>query len=146
MAIVGLYARVSSDRQEKEETVQNQLEALRTHVQGNGYQLAGGFVDEGFSGASLARPALDQLRDAAAKGDIDLILVHSPDRLARKVAYQAILLEEFQKNGVQVEFLNHPLDDSPEGQLLLTMQGAVAEYERAKISERTRRGKQFWAR
>jgi site-specific DNA recombinase len=146
MAVVGLYARVSSDAQEREQTVQSQLEALRAYAQAKGYQLASEFVDEGYSGASLVRPNLERLRDAAAKGDIDLVLVHSPDRLARKVAYQAILLEEFQKEGVSVEFLNHPVDDSPEGQLLLTMQGAVAEYERAKISERTRRGKQYWAR
>ncbi|MDA8337006.1 MAG: recombinase family protein, partial [Peptococcaceae bacterium] len=146
MAIVGLYARVSSDAQEKEQTVQSQLEELRAHVQAKEYQLAGEFIDEGYTGATFARPALDRLRDAAAKGDVELVLVHSPDRLARKAAYQAILIEEFQKAGVLVEFLNHPLDDSPEGQLLLTMQGGVAEYERAKISERTRRGKQYWAR
>jgi len=103
------------------------------------------FIDEGYSGATLIRPALERLRDAAAAGDVDRLYVHSPDRLARKYAYQALLLDEFQRAGVEVVFLNRALGQSPEDDLLLQVQGMVAEDERAKILERSRRGKRHGA-
>ena len=103
-------------------------------------------LDEGYSGATLIRPALERLRDVAAAGAIDRLYVHSPDRLARKYAYQVLLLDEFQRCGVEVVFLNHPLGQTPEEDLLLQVQGMVAEYERAKILERSRRGKLHAAR
>lgn len=143
---VALYARVSTDRQEQEQTIQSQLEALRAHARAKGYTVVAEFVDDGYSGATLERPALDRLRDAAARREFDRVLVHAPDRLSRRIGYLVLLLEELQRRGVVVEFLNHPVDNSPEGQLLLNVQGAVAEYERAKIAERTRRGKVYWAR
>ena len=93
------------------------------------------------SGARLDRPGLDALRDAVRDGEIDVIGVLTPDRLARKYAYQALLLEEFRRAGCTVAFLNHPISDDPGDQLLLQIQGAVAEYERALLSERFRRGK-----
>ena len=104
------------------------------------------FLDEGYSGATLIRPALERLRDVAATGAIDCLYVHSPDRLARKYAYQVLLLDELQRCGVEVIFLNHPLGQTPEEDLLLQVQGMVAEYERAKILERSRRGKLHAAR
>ena len=104
------------------------------------------FIDEGQSGAVLVRPALERLRDQAAAGLIDRLYVHSPDRLARKYAYQILLVEEFQRCGIEVVFLNHEIGDKPEEQLLLQMQGMIAEYERAKILERSRRGKMHAAR
>jgi len=104
------------------------------------------FLDEGHSGAVLIRPALERLRDRAAAGLIDRLYVHSPDRLARKYAYQILLIEEFHRCGVEVIFLNHEIGDKPEEQLLLQVQGMVAEYERAKILERSRRGKTHAAR
>lgn len=143
---VALYARVSTDRQEQEQTIQSQLEALRSHARAQGYTVVAEFVDEGYSGASLERPALDRLRDVAARREFERVLVQAPDRLSRRIGYLVLLLEELQRRGVSVEFLNHPVDNSPEGQLLLNVQGAVAEYERAKIAERTRRGKVYWAR
>jgi site-specific DNA recombinase len=103
------------------------------------------FLDDGFSGATLVRPGLERLRDLAAEGVIDRVYVHSPDRLARKYAYQALLLDEFQAVGVQVVFLNRALGQSPEDELLLQVQGMMAEYERAKILERSRRGKRHGA-
>ena len=99
------------------------------------------FIDEGYSGSTLVRPALENLRDLAQEGVYRKVIVHSPDRLARSYAYQFILLEELRSNGCSVEFINNPGGDSPEEQLLVQMQGMIAEYERAKIQERTRRGK-----
>ena len=139
MTRVGLYIRVANDTEEKERTIQNQLEALRAHIQAKGYELVGEFIDEGYSGMSLARPALNQLRDATAKGYLDLLLVQSPDQLSRKSTHYFILLNEFQKEGVTVEFLNRPIDT--ESQLLLAIQKEIDEYERTEIAERTRCGK-----
>ncbi|MBX9703494.1 MAG: recombinase family protein [Silvanigrellaceae bacterium] len=99
------------------------------------------FIDNGFSGSNLNRPALERLRDKIFSGEIDKIYIHSPDRLSRKYAYQMILLEEFQKGGAEIIFLNHQNNDTPESHLLLQVQGMIAEYERAKIMERHRRGK-----
>ena len=103
------------------------------------------FVDDGISGATLVRPALDRLRDLAAVGAIDRIYVHSPDRLARNYAYQVLLLDEWRRANVELVFLNRPLGQSPEDDLLLQMQGIIAEYERAKFMERSRRGKRHAA-
>ncbi len=141
-----IYARVSTDLQEREHTVLSQLEALRTYLKERGYVLIAAYVDEGYSGATLDRPGLDRLRDALRVGDMDVVVFHSPDRLARKAVYQGLVLEEMEKAGVRAEFLNYPLDDSPESKMLLGMQGLFAEYERAKIMERTRRGKLHRAR
>ncbi len=135
-----IYARVSTDLQEREHTVLSQLEALRTYLKKRGYVLIAEYVDEGYSGATLDRPGLDRLRDALRVGDMDVVVFHSPDRLARKAVYQGLVLEEMEKAGVRAEFLNYPVDDSPESKMLLGMQGLFAEYERAKIMERTRRG------
>src|SRR5690606_18097910 len=100
---------------------------------------------EAVSGSALARPALDRLRDDASRQKFDRVLVHSPDRLARKLAYQVMLKEELDHLEIKLEFLNHAIDESPEGQMLFQMQGMFAEYERAKIAERTRRGRRYKA-
>ncbi len=141
-----IYARVSSDRQEREATIQSQLEALRRYAAANGYEASAEYLDDGHSGSVLAGPGLDALRDSVSSGEVDVVLIHSPDRLARKALYQHLVLEEMEQASVRVEFINHPVDDSPEGKMMLGMQGLFAEYERAKITERTRRGKLHWAR
>jgi site-specific DNA recombinase len=146
MTRAALYARVSTDLQEKENTIESQLEALRRYARDKGYQVVAEYVDEGYSGATMERPGLDRLRDTLGCGEFHLVLFHSPDRLARKVVYQHLILEEMEKAGVRPEFLNYPVDDSPESRMLLGMQGLFAEYERAKIMERTRRGKLHRAR
>ena len=145
---VGLYARVSSDRQAEDGTIGSQLAALRQRVEADGGRVVAEleFIDDGYSGATLLRPALERLRDQIAQGGLDLLYVHSPDRLARKYAYQFLLLDEFARAGLQVIFLNQPPEQSAEGDLLLQMQGVIAEYERAKIRERSRRGKLHAAR
>src|SRR3954447_14741332 len=145
--LAALYARVSSEQQAEEHTIDSQVAALRARVTEDGLRLAAEheFLDEGYSGATLVRPALERLRDVIAAGGIDRLYVHSPDRLARRYAYQALLLDEFQAGGVEVVFVNRSLGQSPEDELLLQVQGMVAEYERAKILERSRRGKRHGA-
>ena len=140
---VAIYARVSTERQEREQTIDSQLTVLRAWVAEHGHTLAAEHVytDEGYSGSRLDRPALDRLRDAAREAAFAAVVLLSPDRLARKYAYQVLLLEELRRAGCQVVFLHHPISDDPNDQLLLQIQGAVAEYERAVLGERFRRGK-----
>ena len=104
------------------------------------------FVDENYSGARLDRPGLDRLRDLAAEGAFEVILVAAPDRLARHYAYQVVVLEELKRVGCTVEFLNHAFSQNPEEQMLLQIQAVFAEYERALIRERTRRGRLYAAK
>src|SRR5262245_62023359 len=145
---VAIYARVSSDQQAQAQTIDSQVAALRARVTADGCLLLPEceFIDDGYSGATLVRPGLERLRDLCANGGVERLYVHSPDRLARKYAYQVLLIDEFHRMGIEVVFLNRELSRSPEDELLLQVQGMVAEYERAKILERSRRGKRFAAR
>jgi site-specific DNA recombinase len=145
---VALYARVSGEQQEKEDTIASQLEAVTRRIAGDGLECEPElrFVDDGYSGFILARPGLERLRDQAAAGVIDRLYVLDPDRIARKYAYQVLMLEELGRCGVEVVFLRNPPGRGPEENLLLQVQGMIAEYERAKILERCRRGKQYAAR
>jgi site-specific DNA recombinase len=138
-----IYARVSTGRQERDQTIDSQLTALRQWATSQGHELPDAlvFTDEGYSGARLDRPGLDRLRDAAREGEFEVLAVYSPDRLARKYAYQVLLLEELRKAGCAVAFVQRPLTEDPHDQLLLQIQGAIAEYERAVLGERFRRGK-----
>jgi site-specific DNA recombinase len=144
---VALYARVSSEQQNEARTIESQIADLRARIAVTGVALPAEleFVDNGYSGATLIRPALERLRDIAAAGGIDQVYVHCPDRLARNYAHQVLLLEEFLRAGVEVVFLNREVGQTPEDQLLLQVQGMIAEYERAKILERSRRGKRHGA-
>src|SRR5262249_28398301 len=129
-------------------TIASQVEALKERLAADGLTLDPElcFLDEGYSGNTLVRPALERLCDCAAAGAIDRLYVHSPDRLARKYAYQVLLVDELKRHGVELVFLNRELGRTPEDDLLLQVQGMVAEYERAKILERSRRGKLHAAR
>jgi len=142
-----IYARVSSDRQKEQHTIASQTAALIDHAQANGYTVPAEWIfeDEGYSGAVLTRPGLEALRDLAAEGQLAAVLVYSPDRLSRKYAYQVLLAEELSRCGVELVFLKAPARASPEDQLLLQFQGMIAEYERAQIAERSRRGKRHRA-
>ena len=143
-----IYARISSEPQADKNTIASQIAALEARVSADGLILAPDlrFVDDGYSGATLVRPALERLRDLAAAGGLDRVYVHSPDRLARRYAYQVLLVDELRRAGVEIVFLNRPIGASAEDDLLLQVQGMVAEYERAKILERSRRGKRHAAR
>ena len=142
-----LYARVSSEQQAEAKTIESQLAEIRTRIAADGFELTAllEFVDEGYSGSTLVRPALERLRDGAAAGGLDRLYVHGPDRFARTYAYQVLLLEELTRQGVEVIFLNRPLGQTPEDQLLLPVPGVIADYERAKFLERSRRGKRHAA-
>src|SRR6516162_2453790 len=147
MKPAAIYARVSSNRQKEEHTIASQTEALRAFASQQGFRIPDEWVfeDEGYSGATLIRPGLEKIRDLAAEGQIDAVLVHSPDRLSRKYAYQVLLMEELARNNVQTLFVKAPQTATPEDQLLLQFQGMISEYERAQIMERSRRGKRHRA-
>ncbi len=147
MKAAAIYARVSSDRQRDEQTIASQTAALLEFAKNEGYAVAPEWVfqDEGYSGSTLVRPALERLRDFAAAGQIEVILVYSPDRLSRKYAYQVLLTEELARQGIRILFIKSPKVTTPEEQLMVQFQGMIAEYERAQITERTRRGKRHKA-
>jgi site-specific DNA recombinase len=148
MQRAALYARVSTGLQEREQTIQSQLAAITRYAEEHGlrHTPASTYTDDGYSGTWLDRPALDELRDHAREGRFDVIVVLCPDRLARRYVYQVLLLEELKRLGIPVHFCERPIGDSPDDQLLLQIQGAIAEYERAKILERCRRGRVYRAR
>lgn len=148
MTTAAIYARVSSARQKEEQTIASQTAALRAHAAASGLEVPSDWVfeDEGYSGATLIRPALERLRDLAAEIEIPLVLCYAPDRLARRYVYQTLLIEEFARAGTEVRFLKARKAQTPEDELLLQFQGMIAEYERAQIAERTRRGKIHRAR
>jgi site-specific DNA recombinase len=140
---VAVYVRVSTSRQVKLQTIEQQLERVRKHVREKGWELPDEnvFRDDGYSGTTLKRPGLDALRDRARLRDLEVVVVLSPDRLARNYVHQMVLIEEFEKGGCRVEFVERPMSSEPNDQLLLQIRGAVAEYERTLLSERMRRGR-----
>ncbi len=140
---VAIYARVSTPRQARDQKTDQQVQRLKQYATQKGWTLDRErvYLDEGYSGASLNRPGLDALRDAAAMAEFEVLLVSAPDRLARKYVHQVLLLEELQGRGCRVEFLERPMSQDPNDQLLLQIRGAVAEYERTLITERMRRGR-----
>ena len=142
-----LYARVSTDEQARSGySLAQQLEALRAYATREGYEILEEIEDKGYSGGNLARPGLDRVRDIVADGGVDVVLAQDRDRLARKVVHNGLLEEEFSKHGSKTKALNDYGDDSAEGALMRGIQTQFAEYERAKIAERTRRGKERKAR
>ena len=138
-----VYARVSTSHQVQLQMIDQQLDRLQTYVQTQGWTLLVDHIyrDDGYSGATLTRPGLDRLRDAARNHALDRIILTTPDRLARNYVQQMVLLDEFTRAGCQVEFLDRPMSQDPHDQLLLQIRGAVAEYERTLIAERMRRGR-----
>ena len=144
MKAVAVYVRVSTQRQAQAQTIEQQLERLRAHLRGQGEELTSEaiFRDDGYSGATLNRPGLDRLRDAVRAGEVEQVLVTDPDRLARNYVQLMVLLEELERAGCEVAFLDRPMGRDPQDQLLLQIRGAVAEYERTLIAERMRRGRQ----
>src|ERR671916_322292 len=142
-----LYARVSTDEQARSGySLAQQLEALREYGAREGYEIMEEIEDKGYSGANLARPGLDRVRDLVAAGGVDVVLAQDRDRLARKVVHNGLLEEELSKHACKTKALNDYGDDSAEGALMRGIQTQFAEYERAKIAERTRRGKERKAR
>ncbi|WP_420236299.1 recombinase family protein [Telmatobacter bradus] len=147
MRMAAIYARVSSDQQREANTIASQTASLIEFAQGHDLEVPQEWVfeDDGYSGATLERPGLERVRDLAAEGQIQAVLAYSPDRLSRKYAYQILLMEELARNGVETLFVKAPQGASAEDQLLVQFQGMIAEYERAQILERSRRGKRHRA-
>src|ERR1700741_3331515 len=147
MRMAAIYARVSSEQQREENTIASQTASLIEFAKSHDLEVPKEWVfeDEGYSGATLERPGLECVRDLAAEGQIQVVLAYSPDRLSRKYAYQILLIEEFARHGVETLFVKSPQGDSAEDQLLVQFQGMIAEYERAQIQERSRRGKRHRA-
>src|ERR1700745_67392 len=147
MRMAAIYARVSSEQQREENTIASQTASLIEFAKSHDLEVPKEWVfeDEGYSGATLERPGLERVRDLAAEGQIQVVLAYSPDRLIRKYAYQILLIEEFARHGVETLFVKSPQGDSAEDQLLVQFQGMIAEYERAQILERSRRGKRHRA-
>ena len=148
MKTAALYARVSGEQQRDSNTIASQTEALIAYAERHGYRVAPDMIieDDGYSGAVLERPGLERVRDLATEGRIDTVLVHAPDRLSRRYAYQVLIIEELARQGVETVFVNAPSMETPEDHLLVQFQGMIAEYERAQILERSRRGKRHRAR
>ena len=148
MKMAAIYARVSSEQQREEHTIASQTAALIEFAKTRELDVPKEWVfeDEGYSGATLERPGLERVRDLAAEGQIQALLAYSPDRLSRKYAYQILLIEELARHGVEMIFVNAPQGTTAEDQLLVQFQGMIAEYERAQILERSRRGKRHRAR
>ena len=140
---VAAYVRVSTSRQVKLQTIEQQLVMVRRHAQEQGWELYEEdiFRDDGYSGTTLGRPALDAMRDRARLRELEVVVVPSPDRLARNYVHQMVLIEELEKGGCRVEFVERPMSSEPNDQLLLQIRGAVAEYERTLLAERMRRGR-----
>jgi site-specific DNA recombinase len=141
MKRAALYARVSTDKQREEATIESQVYELKKQIATAGNVLVKEYIEDGHTGTVLHRPALDELR-REAKGDVfDVIYFHSADRIAREVAIQTIIVDELLKRGKQIVIGGKDYEENPENKLTLTMLGAFAEFERAKILERTMRGR-----
>src|ERR1700688_829209 len=147
MRMAAIYARVSSEQQREANTIASQTASLIEFAKNHDLEVPEEWVfqDEGYSGATLERPALERVRDLAAEGQIHVVLAYAPDRLSRKYAYQILLIEELARSGVETLFVKAPQGSSAEDQLLVQFQGMIAEYERAQILERSRRGKRHRA-
>ena len=140
---VAVYVRVSTPLQVKLQTIEQQLGMVRRYVEEKGWELLAEnvFRDDGYSGATLKRPALDALRDRVRLRELEVVVTVSPDRLARNYVHQIVLIEELEKGGCRLEFVERPMSTDPNDQLLLQIRGAVAKYERTLIAEMMRRGR-----
>jgi site-specific DNA recombinase len=136
------YVRVSTEDQGKGYSIPTQIEACLGLAQQEGYTVQEShiFIDEGISGTTLDRPALRRLRDIIRDGALAAVCVIDPDRLARKTGKLLVLKDELDEHGVRLLCVSHGIDDGAEGSLFFQIRGAVAEYEREKLLERTRRG------
>ncbi len=141
MKLTAIYARVSTARQEDEQTIKTQLDAVNELIQKRDFKLVTEYKDEGWSGDILARPALDKLRQDAKAKMWQVVVVYDPDRLARRYSYQELVMDELREAGIEVVFVTVSAPKNSEDKILYGVRGLFAEYERAKIGERFRLGK-----
>lgn len=143
MKKAALYARVSSDLQQKERSIESQIAELKRQISKNGDKLVKEYVDDGYSGALLDRPAMNQLREAIRTSQFEVIYILNADRIARDVTYQNIIVGEILRYKKQLIINGKDYIHNPENKFTLTVLGAVSELERAKLIERTTRGRQY---
>lgn len=136
-----IYARVSSEEQREGQTIDSQIAELERFASSQQWVVVGIYKDEGWSGAVLARPELDRLRDDASHGRFDLVLLNDVDRLARDVSHLGIIKRDLERHGATVRFRKLPADQSPTANLMVNILGSFAEFERELIADRTRRGR-----
>lgn len=142
MKRAALYCRVSSSGQAETGTsLETQLDSCRQYAAAQGYTVLYE-AQEDVSGTTLARAGLDAIRDMARDGQLDAVICYDPDRLTRDLGHLMLLLDELEGVGAPLVFVNAPHDRTPEGLMLLQVRGMVAQYERTKIIERMRRGKE----
>ncbi len=139
--LVSTYARVSTEKQEDEKTIENQLMEVRDFAEKNSYTIIEEYRDDGWSGDILARPGMDRLRENAKKKKWEAVIVYDPDRIARRYSYQELIMDELKELNIEVIFITVPSPKNSEEKILHGVRGLFAEYERAKITERFRLGK-----
>ena len=139
--LIATYSRVSTSTQEEQQTIKTQTATLKEYADKNGYTIVQEYIDDGWSGDMLARPALDRLRQDVKEKNFEAVLIYDPDRLARRYSYQELLMDEFEEAGIEVMFVTISAPKNSEDKILHGVRGLFAEYERAKIAERFRLGK-----
>ena len=139
-----IYSRVSTDEQVHGYSLQTQIDACRKYATERGYIVAGEFQDD-YTGVSMDRPGLNEMREFIAKDSTSLVIVYDIDRLARKSVYQMLLEEELIRAGANVEYVLGQYADTYEWRLQKQIRASIAEYEKAKILERSKRGKRGMA-
>jgi site-specific DNA recombinase len=137
-----IYCRVSTQKQEDQGTsLDSQAAACIAHAEKLGYSVAR-VSKEVYSGAELFdRPQLSRDRMDIRAGAFQAVIVYAIDRLSRDIAHLAILSDEIERAGAKLIFVTEELDNTPEGKLMQSVRGYVAEVERQKIRERCVRGK-----
>lgn len=141
-----IYARVSGDDRGKEgRNLAGQLEMGREYAQDRAYKVVAELAedDRGASGYEINLPELNRVREMAAAGEFDVLVVRELDRLSRNLAKQLIVEEELKRHGVRVEYVLAEYPDTPEGNLQKHVKAVIAEYEREKIKERMVRGRRL---
>lgn len=135
-----IYVRVSTDEQTKGYSLTTQIDACNRYAEERGYTVLYTFSDD-YTGASLDRPALNNLGEFLGKEKVSVVIVYDIDRLARRSVYQMLIEEEFRKLGTIIEYVVGQYEDTDEGRLQKQIRASIAEYEKAKILERSKRGK-----
>lgn len=148
MKIAALYARVSTDKQEQEKTIDSQIAEVKERIKSDKNVLGGDleFQDDGWSGELLARPGLDALRDGIKEKRFEVLYVYDLGRLSRTFLNQLILIEEIKSSGVELISLHDINAETGEQVFAQRVMGVFHDYERVKIGERMRRGKEYKAR